>query len=478
MVEPDPDTWEDALTRRLRTLLRTAPLHQLEASKRLRGEAFAGQDLRALGLRALDLAIEHKGLGHGASFEELCAELEPLVRDVDPELAPERALEVATVTLEALLNEAGRRQAFREPYLALTHERVTHKLLEFHLLRERQLPDGTTIIEPTTQAINLYAGMLEYEVEDAQAAEEAVLRSQVRRGRIEDAVRTAKRARLRSIEYEQKLVAFLETTRRDIGQVDWVESALGIIDEAREHISERLEVEREILAAIETRRELESTVQSATLPEAGAQLASLEDTLNECLTRHARLHQRLIRANADYLVEHDRQTFRPQLATPLPDLEAEVLSVALELPTLALADLADELLARCQAPRCPPSLRLGALIMRLLNPRRVEVGDYETWAPELEEVEATPPVFNDDNRHHVAELLAQLRGQQRLSELLTRARARGYPPESLRLLVLELLSAFDPGAANAPVEIDLVDEWLDDPTFRGDELLVRRLAHG
>lgn len=469
MVEPDPDTWEDALTRRLRTLLRTSPLHQLEASKNQRADHFARQDLRALGLRALDLAIEHKGLGHGASLEELCAELHPLITAVDPQLAPEQADRIAEVILEALLNESGRRQAFREPYLALTPERVSHKLLEFHLLRERQLPDGSTIVEPTTQAINLYAGMLEYEVEDAQAAEEAVLRSQVRRGRLEDAVRTAKRARLRSIEYEQKLVGFLETTRRDIGQVDWVDTALVMIDEAREHISERLEVEREILAAVETRLEINASA------NAGVQLAVLKDTLNECLTRHAKLHQRLIRANADYLVEHDRQAFRPHLATPLPDLEVQVLNVALEAPTAALANLVDRLLGYFQAPRSPPVFRLSTLIERLLNPRRTEVGDYDTASPELEEVEAPPPVFDEDDQRRVAELFTKIDGEQRLSELLSDARARGYPSSTLRLLVLEVLSAFDPEATNTPVEVELVDEWLGDPVFRGDELLVRRV---
>ena len=239
-----------------------------------------------------------------------------------------------------------------------------------------------------------------------------MLRSQVRRGRIEDAVRTAKRARLRSIEYEQKLVAFLETTRRDIGQVNWVETALGIIDEAREHISERLEVEREILAAIETRRELETTANSTTSPKAGAQLAALEDTLNECLTRHAKLHQRLIRANADYLVEHDRQAFRPQLATPLPDLEAEVLSDALELPTLALAQLADELLARCQAPRCPPSLRLGALVERLpvlgLGDPCASFGEFRQWLRDTSHRHPETEIVDTSNQRNWRDNLEKL----------------------------------------------------------------------
>ena len=97
--------------------------------------------------------------------------------------------------------------------------------------------------------------MLEYPVEDAQIAEEAVLRAQVARGRIADAVRTAQRARIRSIEYEQKLLGILETARRDVQQVDWVHEVLGLLEQARQHLDERLATERELIAAVEARLE-------------------------------------------------------------------------------------------------------------------------------------------------------------------------------------------------------------------------------
>lgn len=50
------------------------------------------------------------------------------------------------------------------------------------------------MIVATTEGINLYAGMLDYPVEDAQIADEAVLHAQVQRGRLHDAVQTARRA--------------------------------------------------------------------------------------------------------------------------------------------------------------------------------------------------------------------------------------------------------------------------------------------
>lgn len=468
MVEPDPDTWQDALTRRLRTLLRTAPLHRVEANKVHRAASFDEHDLRALALRTLDLTIERMGLGTGATQEELRDGLRPLLLAVDAELDPNASDAIADTVIEALLNEPERRQAFAERYLAVAPHEARAKLLRFHLLRERQTADGHTVIVATTEGINLYAGMLEYPVEDAQTADEAVLRSQVRRGRIDDAVQTARRARLRSIEYEQKILGILETTRRDVQQVDWIRDVLGVIDDARSHIHDRLVTEREILGAVESR--LEGSLGG----DAGAQLASLRDTLGECLARHMRLHERLIGANASYLQEQERQAFRPRMLAPLPDLEADVLCPSLGLPSTALADRCDFFLARFQPPRAPAVLRLTQLVRRLLAPRKAEAEDpFELQLPELSPVAEPPPPFDEEDRRRVAAILTGLRVPQRLSLLLARARKLGHPPSTLKLLVLEVLSAYDPAATRAPLHVEPFGGPLFDPAFAGDDLSVR-----
>ena len=69
------DAWQDALTRRLRTLVRLSPLHRIEATKSARDIPLDGVDMRALALRALDLAIERMGLGGGMTHDELRDEL-------------------------------------------------------------------------------------------------------------------------------------------------------------------------------------------------------------------------------------------------------------------------------------------------------------------------------------------------------------------------------------------------------------------
>jgi hypothetical protein len=361
MSEVAPDSWQDALTRRLRTLVRLSPLHRLEAAKAHRGEHLGGIDTRALALRALDLAIERMGLGGGMTHDELTEELLPLIARMSPQLDPPDRLAVAVAVLHGLLNERERRREFQEPYVAFEGPLVARRTIDFRLLRETETADGAIVLRATTEAINIYAGMLEYPVEDAQIAEESVLKAQLSRGQIADAVRTAQRARVRSIEYEQKIQGILDTVRRDIKQVDWIRDVLALLDAARLHLADRQEHERELLALIDARLDL-------AIGELAAQLAALRDAVDECYRRHMQLHRRLIPANQEYLREQDRQVFRPRLAAALPDLEGAVLRPALALPTGQLAALTDALLARFLPPRPPPLLRLTNLIDRLLAP--------------------------------------------------------------------------------------------------------------
>jgi hypothetical protein len=469
----DPDTWQDALTRRLRTLLRTGPLHRVEATKGHRsGQAFSDQDLRAIALRTLDITIEKMGLGTGATFDELREGLRPLiVLSAGEGIDHDQADGIADIVIQALLNESNRRQAFSEPYLALTPEHATRRVLSFHLLRERETADGTTVIIATTEGINLYAGMLEYPVEDAQIAEEAVLQAQVMRGRIADAVRTAQRARLRSIEYEQKIVTILETTRRDIRQVDWINDVLELLDSARGHVKERIESEREILRAVEKR--LDTTAE----PQTGDQLVTLRETITECVGRHLRLHERLISSNRFYLDEQERQAFRPRLAEPLPALEADVLRAALALPCGRLADQVDHLLAHLQAPRAPIAIRLVQLVDRLLAPRRNEREEaFANTDTDLEELALSPKQFLAEDHAEVLALLNTIAAPTSLSALLQRARDQALSRRVQKLLVLRVLGAYDPQASADAKRISVEacdDEPLSADHFFGDELLLR-----
>ncbi|MCA9717739.1 MAG: hypothetical protein KC468_23915 [Myxococcales bacterium] len=469
MTEPDPDTWQDALNRRLRTFLRTAPLHNLSSRQH---DAFEGQDLRALALRALDLTIERMGLGFGSTQAELRDELRGLILKMHPGATAKGAAVVADTVIEGLLNERARRVAFSEPYVFLEGDSLQRRELQFHLLKEIPAPDGTAILTATTEAINLYAGMLEYPVEDAQTAELAVLQSQLRRGRIDEALRTAKRARVRSIEFEQKVLSLLQRVRRDVHQVDWVHDVLGLLEDARGHLEEHMGRERETMRSVKTRLEELEVGDSA-------RLVALLDTLDECYRRHLRLHRRLISANEEYLEEHNRQAFRQRSAEPLPDLEADVLHPMLTLETGMLAARVDWLLARLQAPRAPDVLRLSGLVELLMQPvRPIDEAEAELDEALLDELGDPPKHFDDDDHAAVDgvldDFLLRLGAEAgTLSELLAFARGRELGGSALRLLTLRVHSAFDP-CGERPFEVELSEATLDDPNFYGDELLLQR----
>ena len=467
-----PDNWQDAVTRRLRTLVRLGPLHRIEAVKVHRDEDLKDIDLRALCLRALDLTIERMGLGTtGITHEELRGHLEPLVASMRPDLSEKERRVVAEAVVLDLLNERDRRREFRERYASFDGERVVHREISLRLLAESELGDGTIVLRATTEAINIYAGMLEYPVEDAQIAEEAVLRSQIHRGLIADAVRTATRYRMRSLEYEQKIQAHLETARRDVSQVDWIHEVLGFLASARTHLEERQRHDQDLLRSIEARQDVASEGDAA-------QLAHLRETVEECFRRHMKLHGIIIPANQDYLREQDRQVFRPRLTASYPDLEADVLRSAFELPTGALAALADSLLARFQPPRPPPHLRLATLIDKLLAPRRAS--DEAEVTPEqadLETIDTDRTYFTPDDHAVVADLLTSLPvGAQTLSAWLAELRADGVESRLLRLLGLRLLAVFgNPGDVLARrLDVAASGRPLIDPDFIGDDLILRK----
>ena len=105
---------EQDISRRLRTLLRTAPIHRLEGNKGQRALPLERYDLRSICLRVFDAVIAHMGMGSGLTRSNLVREMLPALTRMDPDAPPERHAEVVGLVLDGLLNERDRRQAFSE----------------------------------------------------------------------------------------------------------------------------------------------------------------------------------------------------------------------------------------------------------------------------------------------------------------------------------------------------------------------------
>lgn len=471
-LRPGPtESWQEALTRRVRTLVRTTPLHQIELSKGHLAIDVARLDLRSCALRVLDVVIESMGLGLGAEREEVLQALRPMVRGLDPTLTAENVDAVAVHVLEAMLNERERRTAFSQQYADWQEAPPVLRQAEFHLLREEERPDGSVCLRATTEGINLYTGMLDFAVQDAQVAEEAVLRAQIRRGRVDDAVKTARNARLRSIELQQQIEGLVRLARRDVTQLRWAEEVLGLLDEALDHIDERIGQERELLGMVAQREDAAS-------PEDAPKLATLHKTLDDCMHRHMQLHRRVLAANREFLDEQERQAFRPRMLLPLPDPEAELLRPALELTEGALQQVLGPIVRALFPARAQPLLYLPQLVGQLLAPSRAapEQG-HEPEEVVLEFVEAMAPFYDADDLAAARELVQSAvvgGGTTRLSEVLANARFDRVPVRLQQLAVLLVLEAFDPDCAGdgLPLAVEPARSVFDGTHFCGDDLLL------
>lgn len=445
MVMQARERWQDALTTRVRALIRLEPLSRVEADKGRRALALERVDLRGLCLRVLDVTIEEMGLTQGCPRELVMEALRAMVCTMLGDADAQAADEIAQLVLAAMLNDAERRRAFSARYVDWTDAGAVARELSWHLLREVELPDGSYVLQASTEGINVYTGMLEFDVQDAQVAEEAVLQAQIKRGRIEDAVRTANNARLRSIEYHQTLRRVLRLVARDVSQVRWVDDVLRTLGDARVHLSDRLSMERELLGLLSERAE-------GAAGDDARRIAELRDALEDCQSRHVHLHHEVLQANRTFLEEQERQLFRPRAVLRLPDMEAEVLCAALERPAEALGDVLEPLLSAMMPPLVTELAYLPQWVDRLLAPPRREAPAYDLEPAPLSELESERLFYSEQDDALVTALLRELAaGPATLSLLLRALRARGGTRRAEQLLALRALHGFEPAAVVAHV---------------------------
>jgi histidyl-tRNA synthetase len=474
MVEPadprlplrDPPWVDDSFTRRVRALLRTAPLHDLEANKSLREGDWSPYDLRGLGLAAIDTVIDHMGLELGATADQVRDRLVVLARMAAPQRPAAEARRVADAVLAGLLNDRNRREAFVvgcSDWSGRAHRRAT---VAFKLLEEVEAPDGTVVLRATDEAVNLFVGALDRDIADAQAAAEAVLASQVTRGRLDQAVHTARAARLRSIQFANKVRRVLDTTRHDIRQVDWRRDVPDLLSEALAHLAERLEVERHLLTTIR------GLIGSG---DAGPAGATLLDLVEDCQVRHLELHSLLLRARTTFLDEQERQRFAVTADVRAADIGEQLLQPLLVAPATSATAAGVQFLRAVVGPVQPRPLRLVDLADSLLAPRRVGDEQADDGGPQLVD-DGGDRRFTPTQWQAAGALLdpGAVEHGVRLSALLSAART--VDAETAELVALSALHAFAPEDDETPVRASDDGTDLDDPDFGGRDLLVHGLS--
>lgn len=458
--------WHDGLTRRLKSLLRTGPFHALRSSKA--SALLPHDDVAALCMKTLELLIDALGLRPGATREEIERGLFPLLDASDRahHVTPltERNREVVGLVLGALLNDANRRQAYVDEYLDFDAGKPVLKRLTFRLASEQEALDGAIVIRAETDGINLFLRSLDIPLEDAQAATEAVIRSQLERNQLDLALQSAREAQIRSLQYHDQIVAMLRRTERDVGRVDWRHEIPALLDEALAHVRGRLEAERQIMQCAE------DSLDQLAGSEKAAKLVAIRDMLLDCQKRHLSLQGPLMRARQVFLDEQARQRFAPVPMASLPALEDDLLAPILMLTSADARKVCGAFASGAAAAEPPLLLDLHRLWDRLLQPARSPSLTGPEVDNALQPLELPPPRFDDALGERVDALLKGIAEPVTLTWVIEQLPTRW----EAHFAVLRCLQHFAPDA-NPPLAIDVERHHsaLERAPFAGDELWIR-----
>jgi hypothetical protein len=460
-------------SRRLRTLLHTAPIHGLEDNKwRWEGGAWSAYDLRYLQVAAIEATLDRQGLEGGIGRQALKEALAGMAARMAPERPRSEHMEVAERVLAHLLNDEPGSE-FTYTYVDGAWERRWHTV---KILDQRQMEDGSLVVRASVEAINLLIGALDLDITDAQKAEERLLDQYIKDGRLDVARRTAEVARLRSIQYQTHIADYLRIVRQDISRIDWAGHVLSELRAAGEHLEERSAEEARMREALLER--FDTTAD----PEHRRLIVDIAELILDCHRRHRALHGLVMRAEDEIPAEQVRQRFAAPGPIDAVNMGRDVLDPLLALPKAHAMRVTEGFFERLIGPRPPELMDLFHAFDALLSPRR-EHPEEELEIPDLElEDPGGRGGFGPGVVAAARALLESTRGRPaRLSELLHEARARAADGDGLVELVrLSALWAFAPESVSHPDTSAVPDGLrgirdgadLRDPDFAGDDLLV------
>ena len=365
----------------------------------------------------------------------------------------------------ALRNDDERRRPFAASYLDLDLGRLVRRVREFRLVYDQFHPDGGTVLRLSNEAINLFLGALELPIEDAQAAAEAIVQSQLARGRLDEALQHAQGAHLQSIRYKAKLERVLRDTRRDITSLDWRIEVPRLLDDALSHVSARLLVEQTIVNTAAERLDLFEEGD-----ERGVIVARIGALARECMLLHTALQAPLMRARNVFLDEQARQRYVAPPLAARPELLREVLEPVLAMRTADALAVVSAVQPMLYGAHAPAVLSLRMLVDWQLRPRREtapkpnEIADLD-----LAERALDPTRFPQEIRALVRELLDSLTEPHTLSELLQELLEQGASTETVDALALAVSEAF---AEEQAQTVERVGSRFEAVGWFGDDLLI------
>lgn len=467
------DLVDEGMTRRMKALACTAPLHDLDARKsRLDWADAAVYHMAQIALHAIDQVTVAMDFDRGADHDQVVKRLQPFIAAQAPDRDAAEFERVAQWVLENLINVGSVDRGFRAMYgMFASTGGFERRWFDFKLLVELVSPEGDIYLRATDEAINVLVGALDTDVESAQIAAEVKLENLIKRGRLSDARLAAEHARYRTIQYAETLRRKIDATRRDVRAVDWEHEVPELIDGALTHIGQRFHAENAILKNITAARDDTEDI------ERKRQAAELVDIVADCIRRHTQLQTRLQDAGEIFRTEQDRQQFSGQAQRAAVDLFGQLLVPALDLSLHEAARPTEVFFAADVGVRLPSVLNVAGLVDMLLTPSAVR----DHTAGEVTEPLLSPlpdPDRYSEQQWRDAEALLELdEVPRRLSGLL--AAARRVDADLPGLVALLVAHAFSPevstvlrhGETSLLIAVDDGTE-LRDEELGGADLLV------
>lgn len=459
---------ESSFPARVAAFLRFSPVIEAAEAARRRDWPDGTYDVVTLALTAIDLVVSRQGFEMEATRADVVSALSGLACIAAPNRPAGEHHDVAGFVVDALLNRQGRQAPFRYVTSDYSSRDGGHQRREvpFSLLVEHDhAAREENVLRATKDAINALIGGLDFDVEDEQVATELVLERQLTRNAFDAALKSAERARLLSVSLSEELDRLIKQTRRDLRTVEeeWATVAPDRLEAARQHIRDRLNTERHLLAKV--RDALASA--DARLLEAALRIAQL---LEECQQRHESLHQRVITARGVFLDEQERQAFRPPASVAMPDPHHQVFLPVLDLGQADASALTERFLIDMWGPQVPRLPRLYRLVNDLWS-RHIRTGadDRDEEDPEL--ADPLPPLLRPEIIDVAVRAVENVGLPARLSTLIaachadTQAPSQNIREQGAEVLNLAVLWAFSPEDAD------------DDGGRVADDLMTRILGY-
>ncbi|MDR1283975.1 MAG: hypothetical protein LBK99_24630 [Opitutaceae bacterium] len=447
----------------------------LEAFKETRlaktGIAAAQYDLHRIAMVILDKVIlEMGGPVKGATYPQLLDATVPAFRAANNACTDREADILTTLVLEHLCNEQQRTNFVIPWQFEKEDGAIEWREHHFKIIDPHESPENETIYDASNQAINFFLSSLEIELEASQAARDAAYQHYMKRGRFEDAALVAEEARKLTIQYHTKIRRSLAAIERNIFEIDYVRDTMPVIEDARRHMTERLDIENTHINDIDQRLD---NITDATMPH----LIHMRDIFQSSHQHNISLLREIMGAHAKFRFEQTRQKFQPRSPLAVFDPQTDALKPALKHPVGPLNDWITanlQFFLPLQIPKPPDHADL--VNKHLLTPPPSPPIPDDTRAEHIQE----QPSRERFTTHDIATaraLLDNITAPTTLGHLLAKGRSQGATDNALYHLSLKILQWF---AEDTPIHVSNIPDktTIDTPAFHGDDLAISPTDRG